>query len=174
MAKKEIRVITASEDVVGIIDHGADVDTQLKNLTYEDRAIKVRIAQAVEGVFQEGETSVRLKGGFSAVMVTASEKVELDAGAESFPEVRKAIDAGLLEGFVERKLSLVVPPADVERAAEVLRQAGIMAAAAETLSVEAESLRGRETSSMEQALAVKALRACSSSEVTYRVKYEKV
>ena len=38
MAKKEIRLIVASESQAAIIDHGADVDTQIKNLSYEDKA----------------------------------------------------------------------------------------------------------------------------------------
>lgn len=174
MAKKEIRMVMASGDVAGIVDHGSEVDTQLKNLTFEDKGIKSKISEFAAAELQEGEVSVRLRGSQAAAVVSAAEKVELDAEAESFPAVRKAIDSGLLEGFVERKLSLVVPPADVERASVALKAAGIQVSVAETLSVTAAALRDPLVASLEQGDAVKALKACSKSEVSYRVKYEKV
>ena len=173
MAKKEIRMVVASGDAAGLVDHGFDVDVQLKNLGFEDKGIKVKLGEMAAAELAEAETSVRLRGERAMATVSATEKVELDVGSDAFQAVRKAIDAGLLEGFVERKLSLVVPPADVERAVLALGKAGIMATAAETLAVKAESLRTGETASVEQCVAVKALKACARSETTYRVKYEK-
>jgi len=174
MAKKEIRMVMASGDAAGIVDHGFEVDTQLKNLTFEDKGIKSKISEFAATEIQSGETSVRFRGTQAAAVVSAVEKVELDAEAESFPVVRSAIDSGLLEGFVERKLSLVVPPAEVERAAEALKAAGIKVSVAESLSVTADALKNKEVASVEQGAAVKALKACSKSDVSYRVKYEKV
>ena len=173
MAKKEIRMIVAAADVAGIVDHGADVDTQLKNLSFEDKGIKAKLAECVTGEFQTGESSVRLTGEKAAAVITATEKTDIDCSAESFAAVRKAIDDGILEGVVERKLSLVVPPADVQRAADALKAAGIMATVTESLSVSAETLRTQEASSVEQSKAIGALKGCVTTDVSYRVKYER-
>jgi len=173
MAKKEIRVIVATGDVAGLIDHGSDVDSQIKNLTYEDKGIKTKISESVTDQIQKGETSVRLKGNLAAAVVSAVEKVEIDASKESFPVVRKAIDAGVLEGVVERRLSLVVPPADVEKASQALKKAGILASVTESLSVTPEAMK-QEATSVEQSTAMKALEGCVNRDVSYRVKYEKV
>jgi hypothetical protein len=173
MAKKEIRMIVAAEDVAGLVDHGSEVDTQLKNLGFEDKGVKAKLTECVAGEFLVGETSIRLSGNTAAAVVTASEKTEIDVSADGFDAVRKAIDAGVLDGVVERKLSLVVPPADVQRAALALTKAGIMATVTESLSVAAEVLRTQEATSVEQSKAMNALKGCVKTDVSYRVKYEK-
>ena len=177
MAKREIRIITASSDVAAIIDRGADVDTQLKNLGYEDKGLKTKIAEAAQNQLSVDELSVRLVGQKSAAVVSGVEKVDLDAGAEKFAIVRAAIDKGLLAEYVERTVSLVVPPGDVDRAAEELRKIGIKATVTETLKVTAESMRriGEvRSTSLEVAEAEVALSKCIKKDVSIRIKYERI
>ena len=168
-----MRMMTASKDVVALVDQGADVDVRLKNLTVEDKVIKAKLANEFEDEFEEGETSVKVMGEKSCAVLTACESASIDASAETFPAVRDAIDGGMLDGVVERKLSLVVPQGDVERAKEILNKSGLMATVTESLSVKAETLRSVGNMSVEQAKAVEDLKRCVKTEVSYRVKYDK-
>ena len=172
-AKREVRVITASEDVAAIIDRGFEVDEQIKKLTTEDKGCKAKLTDVAKPQIGEDEVSVRLTGKVGAVVVSGAEKVELDVTAELFPKVRKAIDTGLLSDIVERSVQLVVLPENVEKAAAVLNKAGIKAAVAETLKVTAEKLRSVTTASVEAGLARADLAKCVKRETTYRVKFEK-
>ena len=177
MAKREIKVFTASSDVAAIIDRGAEVDAQIKTLGTEDKGLKTKITDSAKIQLSDEELSVRMVGAKSAAVVSSVEKVEINASAEKFPLVRAAIDKGLLQDIVDRVVYLVVPPFEVERAAEILRKAGIQANVTENLSVSAEHLRGiRETRSVstEVATAELALLECVKKDVTYRVKYEKL
>lgn len=172
VAKKEMRLLVASGDSAGLIDRGAEVDTQLKSLTSEDKGIKTKLTESLATEIQEGETSIRVKGSVSAAVITAAEKVDIDCGSPVFPKVKEAIENGTLEGVVDRKLSLVVSPADVKQAKEILNKAGLKATVAETLSVTAEALRG-EALTEDLVVAVGLLKQCVKRETTYRVKYEK-
>lgn len=178
MAKRDIKAVTASADVAAIIDRGADVDAQLKNLGFEDKGLKTKITDSARNQLDEGELSVRLLGKTSAAVVSGVEKVELDVGAEQFPQVRAAIDGGLLAGVVERSVSLVIPPGDVERAAVELRKAGIRATVTETLKVSADVLRDQMapgmTGSVQEVAALHALAKCVKKDVSFRVKYERI
>jgi hypothetical protein len=177
MAKREIKAVTASADVAAIIDRGADVDTQIKNLTFEDKGLKGKISEAAQAQLNEDELSVRLLGKTAAVVVSGVEKIDLNTGAEQFPQVREAIKNGLLTGIVERSLSLTLPPDDVVRAAEALEKAGIRATVTESLKVSAEALRGMSTGktlSVQHADALANLSKCLTKDVSYRVKYEKL
>lgn len=177
MAKREIKAVTASADVAAIIDRGADVDAQLKNLKFEDSGLKTKITEAGQNQMFDGELSVRLLGQKSAAIVSGVEKVELDASASEFPVVRAAIDKGLLEGTVERTIQLVVPPGDVERAAAALVKAGIRATVSESLSVTTDAVRTIQASRAsvpEKAAAEVALLACVKKDVSFRVKYERI
>ncbi len=173
---KGIRVVTASADMAAIIDRGADVDIELKNLGFEDEGLKKKIREAATSSMMEGETTLRLEGEKAAAVVSASEKMQVRAAAEQFDELKGVVKKGLLEGVVTSKQELVVPPADIERAVEALNQAGIGASIVESLSVKAadvRSMRESEAESSEHVNARKALEACLVSTVSYRVKYEK-
>jgi hypothetical protein len=173
MAKKEMRMLVAAADMAGVIDHGAEIDTQLKNLTFEDKGIKTKLTDTLSPEIQKGESSVRFCGKVAAAVITAVEKIDIDCSSEAFPKVREAIDNGILEGVVDRKLSLVVPPLELNKAAEVLKQAGLHATLAETLSVTAEALRQKALTE-DLVMAIGQLEKCVKRETTYRVKYEKV
>lgn len=174
MAKKEIRSIVASEDIAAIVDKGGDVDVKLKNLSFEDKGIKTKLADVVKDEFSENETSVRLRGTTSTALISSSEKIEINTGAENFSVLKSIIDGGLLEGIVEKKLSLVVPSDQIEKAAEALRLAGINASVTETLLVSAESLRNNDNPSVERDNAVKILKECVNRDVTFKVKYDRI
>ena len=178
MAKREIRAVTASEDISAIIDHGYDVDTKIKNLSNEDKGLKLQITNSAKDQLDGDELSVRLMGKTAAVVVSGVEKVDLDVSAEQFPQVCEAIDNGLLSGIVERTLTLTLPPADVERAAEALTKAGIRSVVTETLKVSSDVLRDQlttgVTASLQYADALKALSKCLKRDVSFRVKYERL
>ncbi len=177
MAKREIKAVTASADVAAIIDRGADVDAQIKNLGFEDKGLKGKITEAARNQLDEGELSVRLLGKFASATVSGVEKIDLDMSSEQFPKVREAINNGLLNGIVDRTQTLTLPPADVERAAEVLSKAGIKAVVTESLKVSAESLRSMasgKTMLVQQADAFVALTKCLIKDVSFRVKFDKL
>lgn len=173
MAKREVRSITASSDIAAIIDHGADVDTQIKKLGIEDKGLKAKIVETAEGSLGEEELSVRMVGSKASAIVSGVEKLELDVSSEVFPLVREAIGNGFLSGVVNRNLALVVPPEDIERSAAALKQAGIRASVSETLSVSAEALREDKTISVEEGQARGLLRKCLKRDLSFRVKYDK-
>lgn len=178
MAKREIRAVKANEDVAGWIDRGADIDTQVKNLTFEDKGIKTKITQLAEGQLDDGELSVRLLGKTAAAVVSGVEKIELDVNEEQFLKVREATVNGILKGIVSRNLELAVPEADMERAAEELRKIGIPAVVTETFKVEDASVvtdpNKSFVGSIQQTEAIGALKNCIKRDVSFRVKYEKI
>lgn len=177
MAKREIKAVAASADVAAIIDRGADVDAQIKNLGFEDKGLKTKITEAAQNQLDEGELSVRLLGKTAAAVVSGVEKVELDVGSEQFSQVREAIDKGLLTDVIERTVSLVVPPGDVERAADELRKAGIRATVTESLKVVDSSVltgANKFVGSVQAGEAVAALSKCVKRDVSFRVKYERI
>lgn len=173
MAKvaKVIRKIVASVDIAPLIDRGASVDTELKNLTYEDKGIKARLTEVAGSELQTGETGIRLAGNESAAVISTVEKYELDASNEKFAEVQKAVEEGKLSGIMEKTQQLAVPPADIDKAADILKKAGINAMIAQAFTVSGDGFRNRDDS-LEQGLE-KALTACVSKSVSFRVKYEK-
>ena len=177
MAKREIKAVQASSDVAAIVDRGADVDVQIKNLGFEDKGLKTKITEAAQNQLNPGELSVRLIGKTAAAVVSGVEKIELDVSAESFSIVREAILNGLMTGIVERNVSLIVPPGDVEKAAEVLKTAGIRATVTESIKiVDSDILNNSNYAVLTQAhlaQAVEALRKCVKKDVSFRVKYEK-
>jgi len=173
---KDIRIVTASADVSAVVDRGAEVDENIKNLTYEDKGLKAKLSEVAQSQFAEDESSIKLEGSKARAAVSSVEKTEVDPAAEKFTEVQKAVRAGLLEGIVTRKMSLVVPPGDVEKAAEALKTAGIQATVTESLSVKPDDLRNAlksESLSVEHTQAKTALKESVVTSVTYRIKYEK-
>lgn len=173
---KDIRIITASANMAALVDNGADVDTEIKNLTYEDKGIKNKIVEGVAGEFQEGEKSIRVEGTTARAVVTVVKSFEIDAGRESFPSLRKAVDGGLLADVVQEKRTLVVPPDDAKRAADVLVRAGINATVKTSMEVEsanADEFRRRGLSSPEENDARDALNGCLVEKTAHRVKYER-
>ena len=174
---KEIRLITASADLVSTVDRGAQVDSEIKTLTVEDKAIKAKITGFIDDEFKEGETNLKLAGTKAEAVVTAVEKYTLNASAPSYPELRKAVDSGLLQGIVDKSQQLAVPPEQIVKAAEALKKAGVPATIVESFSVNAAAYResmSSEVSSPEQTVARRNLKACVSREVAFRVKYEKM
>jgi hypothetical protein len=178
MAKREIRAVEASSDVAAIIDKGADIDTQITNLGFEDKGLRKKVENLAKEQMGDGDLSLRLLGKTSAALVSGVEKVELNMSAEQFPDVQAAISKGLLAGLVDRNLTLVVPPADVERAAAELAKAGIRANVVESMKVSGDKLREEmapgKIASREYTEALHSLNACVKRDVTFRVKYERI
>jgi len=175
MSPSDLRVITASEDLAAVVDRGAELDKELKKLGKEDAGIKSTITNKFKGQIQEGEVSVKVQGNEAVAVLTASESMSVDSGAEQYPSLRESLDSGLLGTVVEQKKALVVPPDDVDRAADILKEAGIQASVNYSVSVKAVDVRKMkesESGSQEETKARQALLSCISTKVTHRVKYE--
>jgi len=173
MAKKEIRMITASEDVANIIDQGAEVDTELKNLTFQDKALKGKITAASESLFEPGESSVRVQGTKSKAVVTAVSKNVLNESSHEFHLVEDALKKGLLSDVVKESRSLNIPNDKLDEALVALKAAGINATISESYTLDSQVYGEFSVgSSPERAAAKKALDDCVSSSTSYRIKYE--
>ncbi len=177
MGKSKARLITANEKVRGLVDRGFDIDVELKNLGFEDKGIKKMLQDELAPEFAGSTEPVRAEGGRAAAMISASEKFEVDAAAPTFEAVRKAVTDGLFGKAVEAELSVNIPVADRERAAQILKAAGIGVTTSTSVSVDPEEYRNllaTTASSTEAAEARKALTAAVVKTTTYRVKYEKL
>lgn len=172
---KEMRSMVAAADVTPLIDRGAEVDVELKNLSLEDKGIKARLGSVTAEAIQEGETSIRLTGTTASAVVSAVDKFEINTNAEDFGKVRIAVDLGFLDGVVEKNKQLAVPQADIEKAAEILKKAGINAMIAESFAIVGNEFKKSLASgvSSEQGKAASVLNKCVEKTVSYRVKYEK-
>jgi len=167
--------IMASEDMAKIIERGAEVDTEIKNLTFEDKGIKAKLVTMAGEVIGE-DTSVRFSATHSAAVISAIEKVEFDASAEKAGIVKDAVRCGLLGGVVEWKQSLIIPPGQVENARKILNAAGISSTIEEDWEVKPSGYReftGSTHASIEADNLGKVLKGAVRKTVTYRVKYER-
>lgn len=177
MAKREIKAVEASADVAAIIDRGADVDSQIKNLGFEDKGLKTKITEAAQNQLNPGELSVRLVGKTSAAVVSGVEKIELDYNSEHWKTAREALDKGLLQGVIEITRTLVMPPDSVLKAAEILQKAGMGVGVEEFIKIVDSSVLTDEgksfVGSVQAGEAIVALSKCVKKDVTFRVKYDK-
>lgn len=174
MAKKEIRKIEASEDVAGLIDRGAEIDAELKNLYYQDKGYKSQITKHIEVQLQGGETSVRVAGNKASAVVTASQKYSFVSTHEKAGEVANAAENGILGGVVKVTTSVRIPPGDMNRAVEVLNEAGIPATLTKSYAIDGAKYRDfSDEGSPEVAAAKGILDECVDKATTFRVKYEK-
>jgi hypothetical protein len=173
---KKMKKITASESLIPVIERGAAVDVEIKNLTFEDKGIKAKIGEEAGHLLTDGESSVRISAKTSVAVVTRVEKVELDAGAEGFETVASAVKMGDLKSVVERKLTIMVPPDKVEAAAKLLAAANIDVAVKESYDVDPAAYRafvGSTQSSPEGEAIRKSLEKVARKTETFRVKYDK-
>lgn len=178
MAKKiTARTMAASDDVAAIIDRGGEVDTQLKNLSCEDKGIKKRLADEVVPNLQGGELALRLEGKLSVAAISCVEKYEVDAACEKFSEADKAIRAGVFGDAVKVVKSLAVPADKVEAAYAVLKQMGmtdvLLQVGYEVDPEEYRVLAASTASTPEKQAAVEALKASVSRKTTFRVTYDR-
>jgi len=175
MAKKEIRMILAKDSLALLIDRGASVDVELKNLTFEDKGIKSKINEQVVADFAEGEQSLRFDGKQARALISKTDTFNINTGAASFTKVKAAVDAGLLKEVVDVTQKLSVPPAHLAKAAAILTAAGIPASLTDSYEVEPEAYRAllaKATSTVEEDEARKALAASVEHGTNFRVKYE--
>ncbi len=171
---KEVRVIVASGDVGSMIDKGAEIDKQIKDLTKEDKAIKNKLYEFSGNSFNDGETTVRINGEKSSALVSMVEKYELDMESENIQFVLEAIDKGLLCEAVVRERHLAVSEIDMMRALQVLKQAGIGALLADSYTIKPEAVRKIKEKSVHSSKEERELLESISRTASYRVKYESV
>ena len=122
---KVIREIDGSEEVRALVDGGALADEELKNLTGRDKAFRVNLIEATSGDINPDESSIRIQGDVGVATVTRKESKGLNTSSEIFGSVVEDVNAGHLQGVIEKKLSMRVSGADIEKAVEVLKAAGI-------------------------------------------------
>lgn len=177
MGKSNAKLITASETVKGLIDRGFEVDVQIKNLGFEDKGIKKMLADELESSFEDDSTSVRVEGADGAAIVSQFEKYTIDGDAEELAHVEDIADKGFLGDALKVAKVLNIPTSDLERAEEVLREAGIDASLSAKISVsppDYRALKDRESVSVEETAAYNALSKLINRSVSFRIKYEKV
>jgi len=174
MGKTVIRAITASEDVGGMIDQGAEVDIEIKNLTFRDKGFKVKISEAASPDMLDGEKSLTLNGRVSSATVTSTDKATLDASKEGFGLVERSAREDTFRDALKIKRSVQIPGADLDKAVKILQAAGVDASLKTEVSVNASEFRKLEPNGeQDHDEALDALRSCVGIETSFRVKYGK-
>jgi len=174
MGKTSLRAITASEDMASLIDQGAEVDTEIKNLSFRDKALKGKITEGISPSMEEGEKSLVVNGNKASATITTSEKCILDASKEGFELVKTAAEVDIFGDALTVKREVQIPGDDLDKAVGILIAAGINASLKTEVSVSAPEFRKLEPNGEQghdQVLDV--LRRCVETEVTFRVKYGK-
>jgi len=174
MAKKDVRVVKVPDDIAGMIDKGVDIDNEVKNLTFEDKACKQGITDFAKNELEKDESSVLLEGKKGIALVSQVQSYKVEGGADTFPEMVRTAKLGLLGGVVKMERTLVVPPSKIDEAVEALIQVGISASIVEDFSVKPADYRKHKevkTASEDVQKATEALNGCLSVSDSYRVKY---
>lgn len=175
MAKEDVRIVKATADVEGAVDKGVNVDTELKNLTFEDKACKQLITDFVRDEIGKDEQSVMIEGTKALALVSKAQSYKVEGGADTFPEMQRVAKLGLLDDVVKMKRTLVVPQDKIDEAAKILNEAGIHASVVEDFSVKPADYRKHKsirTASEDVQNATSALDGCLSVSESYRVKYQ--
>jgi hypothetical protein len=172
--KKTARVIEATEDLVGLVDQAADVNNRMKELTFQDKAFKVKITEAMSEKFQKGETGLRVTGTTADAVVAITEKASIVPAAPRFAEVQQAIESGLLGDLVDVKKELRVSQDKIADAWRVLEAAGIPSSIDTAYVVKAKELHGPavRTGNQTHDKAVEALEESIEVGKTFSVTFE--
>jgi hypothetical protein len=176
MGKSTAKLITASDKVKELVDRGYEVDVEIKNLGFEDSGIKKLLSDELGGSF-EGITTVRVEGENAAAVVSQSERYKISGSPEDLTYIEILADKGYLGKSVKVEKALSVPYSDIDKAKQVLKNAGIDASVLFKLSVspaDYRALKDNESASAEETEAYNALSELIERSVSYRVKYEKV
>ena len=175
MGKSKARLVTASEHITGLVDRGFEIDVDLKNLSVEDKGIKKILGDSLEDSF-DGDTSIAVVGSSGMATIGRTEKYAIKGDADTVEVVRTAAESGLLGKAVSTETLLNVPVADRERAAAILKAAGIVATTVVNLSIDPEEYRalmGSASASVESVEARNALAEVAVKTVGYRITYSK-
>jgi len=175
MAKKELRIVQAPEGVAKMVTKGVEVDNELKNLTFEDKACKQGIADFVKKNIEDGELGLIVECPKAIAMVSKAQSFKVEADAETFPEMVRTVKLGMLSDVVKMKRTLIVPPDSIDVAAKALEDAGITSSIVDEFSVKPADLRKHDdlkTASEDVQRATDALKGCLSESETYRVKFK--
>ena len=174
MAKKTIRIASIGK-AEHLVDLGAEIDVELKRLASQDKTIKQELGGAAVEVLQPEESSVKLAGTKSLALISTVEKYNINTNSDSFPEVQNGIDLNIFDKVVKTTKSLVIPPEIVEKACELLRQAGLQVMIQTTHTIDAEEYRelvSNPNPSPEKQKFIDALRKSVECKSTMRVTYE--
>jgi len=181
MAKKQakqVKEVVVAEDFQKIIDRGLDVDTSIKNLTYEDSGIKHKLQDVAVENISDGEKSVVLIGTRAKASVVVVEKSTLNNDAPSFAEAQTAIRIGTLRDIVTRVLTLSIAQEKIALAKDILMQNGIDVEIEEALTISKpelkKSMENISSFSEVKKNAVLALNNSMKIETSYRVTFDKI
>ena len=169
--KDDVRVITASKNIRNVIDVGAAVDADLKDSTKKDKKLKAQITAAAKEILELDEVTIRLEGGENTALVSVAETYTLNPNTPLMPEIMACMGKGQLEGVMEKKQSIIIPPESIVKAAEVLKQAGIEVMMSESYPINAEGFRTFKSDFGDKEFVSKLVKEVSR-DVSYRVKYE--
>ena len=175
--KKIAKVVTANEAVGAMVDRGADVNLQLKNVQFEDVAIKGELTRAAEKEVSEGEVvNVKLVGKRSAALVVMTETFVVDATLTPFKKVQEAMDKGMLAQVVKVTSEMKIPQDKIADVVRILTAAGIPAMVQTNVAVDPDAYRELQgmTSSPELSEIKEALGFCVLRKFTTRISYSTV
>lgn len=178
MGGQKTRVVEGvGEDVRTLVDHGHEVNTNLKNVQHKDDAVKSQIGQKADPLFDTDESSVRVQGHESEATIARSEKYSVNADGDTIRKIREASEQGLLGEAVKVQPKLTVPAEQREQAQRILQEAGIDASVQKEVSVNPDGYRdlANSQSLSEEAAEAKAeLDEVAEKTVSHRVQYRTI
>jgi len=175
-SKSSAKLVEVDEHVSVLIDRGYEVDTELKNLTFEDKGIKKMLADNLEEKFGE-DTTIVARGQKGQATITVSEKYVVVGDAEAIESTILSAKEGLLGEAVKTSTSVNIPECDMGRAVEILLAAGIGVTVEVGISVDPGAYRALvegEHTTARSARARDVLKSILEKKTGYRVSYKKV
>lgn len=124
MASK-VRVASVQPEIQKIIDEGAEVDQQMKNLESQDEAIKSTLRDIAGKIVEPDEKSVNLDGNKAMAMVSKKESVFVKFDTETDKaEFLHHICNGDLSDVIKVSVSVDVNSARVSELLKLLKEGG--------------------------------------------------
>ncbi len=125
MASK-IRTASANEGLAKTIDKAAELDSELKAITAESKTAKAIINERIlDGIIQDGETSVKVEGEISSVTMSLVKKYAFDESSYNADIVEQAIEEGFLDGVISKDTVISIPHDKAKEVMAVLQKAGL-------------------------------------------------
>lgn len=173
--KPEIRQVSKPE-IAAYIDAGHKISLDVDAKQKEDKEYRKTITGHGLAELQSGETSVRLMGVESAALVTRVEDMAVNTTRKAYKEtVEDAINRGLLEGVIEKKMTVKVAPTAIEKLRKLLgADFDEICTVTTSLEVSEANLRDfyeQSKTDAEKKELAKAVKECVEKSVSTRVKY---
>lgn len=124
------KTIKVDDPVKSLIDRGFEINNQIKNLSYEDKAIKAKLQENLvnetNDVFSENDSnSIAIEGNNGKAKIVKNHKIEIKGSDEEMDDAVKAVNSSEdLKNVASVVEHLDVPEHQHAKAYEVLKQAG--------------------------------------------------